>query len=358
MDEEDRSDATTSRLLAALLVLAVLYTLYLARTLIIPIVLAALLALVLMPLVRLLRRLRLPQPVAAGAVFVLLLLALAGGSTRVASPAAQWAERLPLVLQQLELRLHDVKGPLDRLVEAARRARELAQVGGDGETPTVELEEGGIGGLWQHTLSFTVAASVTLVLLFFLLAWGNVLFHKLVHDLPTRRDKREALELGRHLERDLSIYLLTITLINAALGVAMGFAMFAVGLPNPILWGVMAALLNFIPYIGAVAGASLVGLAGVIAFDSLGQALVPPILYILINSLEGYFVTPMVLGRRFTLNPLVILLGLLFWGWLWGVTGALISVPMLVCIRILCEHVPRLRHWGRFLGSDDPPVLV
>jgi predicted PurR-regulated permease PerM len=127
--------------------------------------------------------------------------------------------------------------------------------------------------------------------------------------------------------------------------------MWALGMPNPMLWGVMATFLNFVPYLGAIAGIAVVALVALLTFDGLMPSLLPPLVYFLLTGIEGYFVTPMIVGRRLTLNPLAILVGLLFWGWLWGIPGALLAVPILASLKILCDHVDRLQPLGEMLGD-------
>ena len=189
-----------------------------------------------------------------------------------------------------------------------------------------------------------------IVLLYFLLASGDLFLRKLVRVLPRLSDKKRAIEIARQTEGHISTYLSTVTLINIALGLIVGVAMHLVGMPNAILWGVMAGLLNFIPYLGALATAGILAIVSVLTFDSLGRALVAPLLYLAINTVEGYLVTPMLLGRRLTLNPVVIFLGIILWGWLWGIPGALLAVPILATFKIFCDQIEPLAPIGEFLG--------
>jgi predicted PurR-regulated permease PerM len=140
-------------------------------------------------------------------------------------------------------------------------------------------------------------------------------------------------------------------LINICLGLVMTGAMYLLGMPNPVLWGVMAGMANFIPYIGAVTGVAVVGLIAVLSFESVGRALLVPMVYFTVTSMEGQIITPMVLGRSFALNPVVIYIWLIFWGWMWGIIGALLAVPILTIFKILCDHLKSLSHVGDFLGK-------
>ena len=168
---------------------------------------------------------------------------------------------------------------------------------------------------------------------------------------PTFRDKRKVVEMVHEVERGVSSYLLTVTLINIALGVVIGLAMWLMEMPNPALWGAMATTLNFIPYLGAMAGTIVVFLVAVFSFDSLAYASLVPVVYFGCTALEGNFVTPSLLGRNMSMNPIVVFLSLVFWGWMWGVGGALIAVPTLAILKIGLDQFDRTRPIGTLLGG-------
>ncbi len=155
----------------------------------------------------------------------------------------------------------------------------------------------------------------------------------------------------RQIQKDISLYLLTVTMINAGLGVAVGTAMYGLGMPNPILWGVMAGCFNFIPYLGAIASAIVLTLVASVTFDQLGHILLVPVVFIVLNELEGMIVTPAVVGKRLSLNPVAIFIWLLLWGWLWGIPGTLLAVPLLAVIKIICDNITALAPIGEFLGD-------
>src|SRR5688572_23889655 len=202
----------------------------------------------------------------------------------------------------------------------------------------------------SRTGSFLGSAVVMVVLLYFLLASGDLFLRKLIHVLPRFGDKKRAIEIARQTEHHISTYLSTVTLINIALGVVVGVAMHLAGMPNPVLWGVTAGLLNFVPYLGALVTAGVLTLVSILTFDSLGRAMVAPLIFLGINAIEGYLVTPMLLGRRLTLNPVAIFLGLIVWGWIWGIAGALLAVPILATFKIFCDNIEPLSPIGEFLG--------
>jgi predicted PurR-regulated permease PerM len=345
-------DARTAALIG-LFVLAAFYTLYFARPFFLPLVLALLLNLLLSPLVAAMGRLRVPQSLAAGLVVLALLGGVAGSAYLLVEPAAEWMDRAPSSLARVESKLRRVMEPMERVNRATQEVEKLTEVDGGGRQrqQQVQVEEESLSGaLLRRTTEATAGFAVVLVLLYFLLASGDLFLRKLIRALPTLEDKKRAVDIARQLQRDLSRYLATVTLINLGLGVAVGIAMYLLGLPNPMLWGVMATVLNFVPYLGAIVGILVIGLVSALTFDGVGPILLPPLVYFLLTAAEGYFVTPLILGRRLTLNPVMILLGLVFWGWLWGVVGAVLAVPMLATAKIFCDHIRPLAPVGELLG--------
>jgi predicted PurR-regulated permease PerM len=196
-------------------------------------------------------------------------------------------------------------------------------------------------------------AAVTFVLLLFLLASGPMFYEKMINVLPTFRDKKRALAIAYDVEREVSQYLLTITLINISFGIYIAAVMTIVGMPSPVLWGVAALLLNYIPYVGALTGIAMVSVVALISFDSISYALIAPLLYFAAAILEGQFFTPMFLGRRLELNSVAILIFVAMWGWLWGIVGAIIAVPFLVLIKVFCDHFEGLAGIGEFLSGPN-----
>jgi predicted PurR-regulated permease PerM len=208
---------------------------------------------------------------------------------------------------------------------------------------------------WTGT--FLAGLGESLVLLYLLLASGDLFLQKLVRVMPTMHDKKRAVDISHEIQQQISNYLLSVSLINLGLGIIVGGGLYWLGVPNAAMWGMMVALFNFIPYFGPVAGISLLAIVGLLTFDTLGQGLLPPAWYLLLHLLEANFVTPVLLGRRFTLNPVVIFVSLIFWTWLWGVPGALLSVPILVSIKVICERVPSMSHVSELLTSESNSIL-
>lgn len=340
--------------LVGVFVLLLLYTLYFARPFLLPVVVATILNFLLSPVVRGLARLHVPSAIGAGLVILALLGAVAIGIERLSGPAATWIDRAPDGVERVERRIRGLRRPVEQVQAAAQKVEEeVERLKGNGEARTQEVKvQTGTwtGALFSRTQEFVAGAVVVLILLYFLLASGDLFLRKLVRVLPRLQDKRRAVEIARQTELHISTYLSTVTLINVGLGVLVGLAMWALGLPNPALWGVVAGLLNYVPYIGAMVTLVVIGVVSILTFEDLGRAAIAPIVYFAINFTEGSLVTPMVVGRRLTLNPVVVFAGLVFWGWLWGIPGALLAVPLMATFKILCDHLEPLAPIGEFLG--------
>lgn len=356
MTSKDGGDASWSFVgtvaVTGIFVLLSLYTLYFARPFLLPIVVATILNFLLSPVVRGLGRLHVPQPLGAGLVILALLGAVALGIQRLSGPAAEWIDKTPQGVERIETRIRGLRRPVEQVQQAAEKVQaEVGRLSGDGRTQEVKVREGTLtGALLSRTQAFLGAAVVVLILLYFLLASGDFFLRKLIRVLPRLQDKRRAVEIARQTELHISTYLSTIALINTVLGIVVALAMWLVGMPNPALWGVLAGLLNFVPYLGPVVTTGVILIVSLLTFEDLGRALVAPLLYFAINFTEGSFVTPTVLGRRLTLNPVVVFVGLVFWGWLWGIPGALLAVPLLAVFKIFCDHIEPLSPIGEFLG--------
>jgi predicted PurR-regulated permease PerM len=340
--------------LSVLLILALGATLYIARAVLMPIVLALLLSFLLAPVVKGLARLRLPAPLGA-AVVLLAILGLTGlGVYWLWEPAAQWIQQLPKSVAQIEAKVRSVKQSVEGFSEATKKVEDMAQMGNGGAESTfrVEVQRPSLtGAMLNQTLNLVATVGAITILLYFLLASGDLFLQKLVRVLPSLTDKKIAVTIVHEVQHDISHYLLTITLINAGLGGAVGLTMFWLGMPNPLLWGVMAASFNFIPYLGAITSAVILTLVALLTFDDIARALTVPGVFLILTALEGFLITPTIVGRRLTLNPVAIFIWLTFWGWLWAVPGMLLAVPLLATLKIVCDHIQPLNPVGEFLGD-------
>lgn len=334
---------------ATLVVLAVLY---IARTLFIPVTVACVLALVLAPIVRLLCRLGLPRSLASACVVLTCCGLAAAILIRLSTPAAEWFARLPEAMIRLRYTFREVIGAIQSVKEITEDVARLAPGKEAGE---VIVQGPDLTQIFlTNTGQLVTIVVVTAILLFFLLANGYLFLQKTVHVLPTFREKKRAVEIGRDLQLEVSRYLLTITLINIGLGCVTAATMVALQMPDPLLWGVMAATLNFIPYGGAILTTTAILLAAVLSFPGTAEAFLPPIAFVALTTLEGNLFTPALLGRRLTLNPVIVFAFLLLWGWLWGIAGLLIAVPLLVIFKILCDNIVPLQVIGEYLSSLPP----
>jgi predicted PurR-regulated permease PerM len=343
---EIRSIAVTG-----LLILAVFYTLYFARAFLLPITLAVLLDFLLSPIIRALKRLRIPEPVGAALVLLVLLGAVGAGGYSLAEPAREWVAKAPESLAKVQGRLRDLRRPVEQVTRTAEQVEAATEVSKSAPNEVVVRAPRLSERLFGTTQSLLTGAMETIILLYFLLAAGDMFLQKLIKVLPLLKDKKKAVAIARETEASISTYLFTVAVVNVGLGLAVTLAMLLLKMPNALLWGSLAALAEFIPYVGATLMLVLLSMAGLAAFPTVGHALLVPGAYLAIDLIQANFVSPLVLGRRLTLNPVAILVGLIFWWWIWGVGGAFIAVPLLATFKIFCDHIESLAPIGEFLGK-------
>ena len=348
IDERALPRKMRSVAITGLFVLAIFYTLYLTAEIAIPLVFALLFKLLLQPGVRLLGRAKMPQPLAALAMIILLFAVLGGGGYLLGGPATAWLERAPESLPRLEQHLRVFKRPIEQVQEATRQVEQLTRNPGE-RAPVAVKGPGLVDYLFSGTRHLMSGLGITVLMLFFLLSAGDLFMRRLVEILPNFRDKKRAVEMSHEVEENISAYLLTVSIMNALVGVAAGLAMWAIGVPDPILWGSLAFVLNYVLILGPLTGMALFFIAGLMSFDALWQALIPPACYLVIHMIEGEWVTPMLLAKRFTLNPVLVIGSLVFWDWMWGIPGALLAVPMLAVFKIVCDRVRPLAALGHFI---------
>ncbi|HWE42398.1 MAG TPA: AI-2E family transporter [Gemmatimonadaceae bacterium] len=349
-DHRQRSTAIT-----ILALLALLYTLYFARAFLIPIVYAVLLNFLLAPVIRACARLHIRPPYSAAVLVLALLAALGGGTYALSGPAQRWATTAPQTFSRAEEKLRNLIRPVQQVSSQVEQAAgRVGSVANRNPQQVVVTSGPSVSSRIFGTTEKLVAAILEIViLLYFLLAGGDLFLQKLIKVLPHFSDKLKAVEIARATEAAVSAFLTTTLMVNVAEGTLVALALWAIGLPNAPLWGVMVALLEFVPYLGALAAVIILGLAGLTTFDSLGHALLAPAAFLVINLVQANVVSPLLLGHRLTLNPVAIFVGLTFFFWIWGVPGAFLAVPLLATLKIFCDHIESLAAVGEFLGQRD-----
>jgi predicted PurR-regulated permease PerM len=346
-----------SALTAGVVVLAGLASvgaLYVGKELLLPITLALVLKLLLQPIMDFLSvRLRLPAALSA----VILIICIFGAAVVVAfsisGPASGWLQKAPQVLPTLKEKLVLLRQPIDYLQGTFKELEDAATSTKDANVPTVAVKDTAAvaSRLTGITLMVLGRIFTTMIILFFLLAAGERLLRGLIEVLPRLRDKRQAVDIAVETQRQIGGYLVTITVMNTLVGIVTGLAMWACGLGDPVLWGATAFALNYIPILGPATGVGLFFVAGMVALEWPWQALIPALLYLSIHIMEGEIITPMLLAKRFTLNPVLVIVSLFFWHTLWGVPGALLAVPLLAMFKILCDRVEALKPVGHIIGA-------
>ncbi|WP_425599817.1 AI-2E family transporter [Luteimonas aestuarii] len=349
-------DATQPRPRAsmAVLVLAVLavgFTLWAAQGVLLPVLLAMFFALVGNPLIRLLRKAYIPRFIGALAVLSGGLAAAILLGQQMLPPAMDWASEAPRQMRQLAPKLQQITRPVQ---EANKAAESLARAAG-GETgrqpQVVRTAQDDPYRMLARTPRLVAAALAVVLLTFFFMVYGEKLQRSAIALLPGRQQQKFTVDILQRIEREVSRYVLTITLINVGLGLAFAGVLAWLGFaPNEaLLWGTMVALLNYAPYVGPLMGWIVILLVGFVTFDDPLQALLPAAAYIVLQTIEGQLLTPIILGKRMALSPLVLILALMLFGWLWGIIGLLLAVPLLVCVKLVLARVEGMEGWARLL---------
>ncbi|MEI8718042.1 AI-2E family transporter [Mesorhizobium sp. ISC11] len=354
-----RADTRLMRsLLIGIFLFMAIYALYFARAFFMPVLLAFLLALTLTPIVRLLRKHGIPEVISATLLVLLSLCVFATAGYLLSGPIIDLINNTSSIGQKLTERLAQLRQPLEKIMQISHQIEQLTETSQESGIQKVAVAQSGIlSAAASNILSAGTGLTIIFVLSLFLLASGTMFYEKIIQSFASLSEKKRALRVVYDVEREISHYLLTVTIINAGLGTVIALGLWALGVPNPLVWGVAAALLNFLPYVGALITIVLVTVMALISFDTIFYALLAPAFVILCDIVEGQFVTPMVVGRRLEINAVAIFIAIAFWSWLWGFVGALMAVPLLVVIKVFCDHFDGLSHVGNFLAAQHAVVV-
>jgi predicted PurR-regulated permease PerM len=348
----------SSKALNGLFILASFYTLYFARAIFLPIVVAILLNFLLTPLVRLLKRLYIPEPVSALLVILVFLGAIGYGFYRLSGPANEWLAKGPENFTVIPSKIEILKKPVEKSINGLfniRKQIEKTTISPEEQTiTTLTVKPSGPGpfsSIFTSTGDFFAQLGVIFFILYFLLASGDFFLKKTIEIQHSLKKKKEAVIIARDVKKQIANFLLIKTVTGVGLAMVISTVMYFLQMPAPILWGVLAGVLEFIPYIGVVIGTLLCAITSLIIFNDPTQILLPPISFFVITSLTGNFIVPLVLSRSLTLHPVIIFTGVIFGGWMWGVTGALIAIPLISILKIFCNNIRSLTALGKFLGG-------
>jgi predicted PurR-regulated permease PerM len=351
--------------LIILTLLAILYTLYFAAGIILSFVLALVLTMMLGPAMRLMNlRLRIPKMIAALLLIISLFSLVGGLGYALTVPASAWIAKAPRSLPTLMDKLSFLQRPIQMVQQGEQHLQNAMSQSEKppADQPVVTVKQptdftGHILGIGSSVLAggraFLGQGFTVMLLLFFFLASSESLLRRFVEILPHFDDKRRAVSIVSEIESNISQYLLTISIMNALVGLLNGAAVWLLGMPDPLLFGTLAFLLNYIPILGPITGVVIFFFVGVFTFPSIWHAFIPAAIYLGIHILEGETITPMLLARRFTLNPVMVISSLMFWDWLWGIPGALLSIPLLAVTKIVCDHIEALTPLGHLLGTTS-----
>jgi predicted PurR-regulated permease PerM len=351
---------TPSRLTAVsttiIATIAVLIALYFGRVVFVPIAIAVLLAAVLRPAVERLERWRIPAPAGAAVIIAAGLAAVAIAGSFLATPVREFGKQIPAAVvagvkrvESLREKLVPTRAHPDTLMAAGPRDSSSAAPAPAPTATSLPPLAPIAGQLFGTTTEIVAGVLETLLLLFFLLAAGGKWHEQLLVAAPTASARRRAVELVSEIRQVIGRYLGTMALINLLQGILVGLITALIGLPGPALWGLLTFALEFVPYAGSVAMIVLLTLVGLTSLPGLTDALLAPAAYLVMATVQSNIVSPIVYGRGLNLNPVAILIAVILWGFLWGVPGAFLAVPMLAAGKVACDRVAGLRSVALFL---------
>jgi len=317
--------------------LALLVALKVGEVFLAPVTLAIVVGLMFGPVADRLERLGVPPALSAGVVVIMLLGVIAGGILLFAVPLSEWVARAPMIWNKLQLQLANLQGPLEAV---SAFQDQISSIFGSENAMAVTVEDGGqVIGVALIAPAIMAQILIFLASLYFYVATRDHIRISVLSLCVSRRMRWRTAHVFRDVEARVSRFLLSITFINLCVGCAVSLAMWAIGMPSPVLWGAMAAVLNYIPYVGQAVMVLVLVSVGLGTQTGLENILLPVGCYVMINFIEGQIVTPHFIGRTMTLNPFIIFLSITFWLWAWGPVGGLVAVPTLLIATSMLAHM-------------------
>lgn len=326
---------SSQQALVVIAVVVVIGALHFAKSAVVPLLFAVFLAMLLSPAVAALRRIGMPRGIAAGVVVLSLVAVVGLGLNSTWRPAKAWLDEAPQTMRTLERKLRPVTGFIAKVESVSEQAGRVTDPGAAKSAAAAPAKAAEKKSTIANTQEWLLAILTTLMVTYFLLAAGPSRLVRIGATLGARARNTRSLRLAAAINDDLSRYFATVTLSNLALGIATTATMYWLGMPNPLLWGIVAFVLNYVPYAGSATTLALLTVVALVSFDGLGKALAVAGSYLLLTTIEGQLVQPILVGRRLDVSPLIVFLSLWLGGWLWGIAGVALAVPMLVTARAL-----------------------
>lgn len=342
--------------LISLLIIAILYSLYIARPILLPITIALLLNFLLSPLMRILKKFWIPNSLSAALIILFSFSLLGVGFYKLAVPFSVLVTNAPQDISQAILKLEKLAEPVNNSIN------KLFKIGSQIEKTTNPTQEKNVqvvtikqhdvfNSLFNNTTEFIAQLALIALFLYFLLASEDFFLHKAVEVIPHLKEKKEVVTIVYEIEKQISYFLVMKIVISSILIGTMTIAMLLCQMPNAILWGVFAGVLYFVPYLGALIGTIFIAIYALLTFDYFAHIILIPLIYFTLSSFMGNVVEPIILSRGLILHPVIIFISIIFMGWIWGIAGALIAIPLLSILKIICDNVAELNAFGRLLGK-------
>lgn len=338
--------------MTGLFVLAIAYTAYVAQAVLIPALIGFMLSMILATPVRYLVAWRVPRSVASALTLLLVAVSLAVPIYLLSDTASDWLQEMPSTASEIAEHIKGLTVPIQDVKEVAEEVERLTQIEESDNQPTkVVVEPPGLAQTMLDRAPQLVASGIFAFFLAFLfLSSGDAMLRKIICMICALDDQKRSLLITRHIQQDLFRYLAAVTAVNLGLGAATAGILYVMDVPNALLWGGVAALFNYAPLVGPAITIVILAVVGMTTFEHTGQALLVPFSYFVLTSIEGQLISPAVIGRRLALSPVVVLLSLVTLGWMWGMAGLLLAVPIVSSTRIICANIPRLNNVAILLG--------